>query len=53
MAANQEELIKLKRLKVETPEQINDLNDLIHDEWFDIDQIKFDQKNKKFAFNFL
>ena len=47
MAANQEESIKLKRLKVETPEHFNDLNDLIHDEWFDVDQIKFDQKNKK------
>ena len=47
MAANQEELINLKRLVVESPGQINDLNDLIHDEWFDVDHIKFDQKNKK------
>jgi hypothetical protein len=47
MAMNQEKFIKLKLLRVTTLEQINNLNDLIHDEWFDVDQIQYDPKNKK------
>lgn len=47
MAEDQEKVIKLKTLKVKSPDQINDLNHLIHDEWFDIEHIQIDTENKK------
>lgn len=39
--------MKLKSLKITSLEQINDLNDLIHDEWFDVEQFHYDSENKK------
>jgi hypothetical protein len=42
-----EKPIQLKTLEVKSPDQIKDLNHLIHDEWFDIDQIQIDTINKE------
>ena len=47
MAEKQKKIIQFKTLEVKSSDQINDLNHLIHDEWFDIDHIQIDTKNKK------
>jgi len=47
LAEKQKNPIQFKTLEVKSSDQINDLNHLIHDEWFDIDHIQIDTKNKK------
>jgi hypothetical protein len=41
-----EKPITLRTLSVATPEQVDDLNRLIHDEWFDLEQIQHDPENR-------
>ena len=45
MAEKKDKIIQFKTLEVKSTDQINDLNHLIHDEWFDIDHIQIDSKN--------
>jgi len=39
---NQKSAVELTALQVTTPENLNSLNNLIHDEWFDVDEIQYD-----------